>query len=408
MPVRLDNVPAVAQRPSPPNIWLWLSLLTLLLLLGTGAQVLLGTQPTHLIRAGVWGQALFVPFLGWCLLVAGRQLLYLGAHHRADGWDVARKEDLAHRTLQGRRSLQVLSASLFTALRTPEQPPADQVDALRSGHRLLTAQPSRRDPDKLCRSRLPGDADTDPKRVLLRQLKQILSDVSPALAELPHDRPLALLLEIDSGLSENQWRRVWRQAWSESAIRQPAVPVEGSGLAVIDHWLDQGTQDEALLLVVALRFAPLQPADTGEVAVGILLGNNLTQTSLMPIAKLHRPEQEREPCTEALRNATRQSLNWVPLPALSVDQVWQAGVHAQRNEALSTALFHAPVPKGHSVVNLDSLLGRVGKASPWLAVATATQALQRGAGPQLTISGDDCAYSGLWVTVITPPALLAN
>ncbi|MEF9672781.1 hypothetical protein QNM99_12885 [Pseudomonas sp. PCH446] len=94
----------------------------------------------------------------------------------------------------------------------------------------------------------------------------------------------------------------------------------------MDQWLDQRITDQALLLVVALRFAPQQPEGTAEVAVGLLFGNRLTQTTLAPIAYLHRPEQERGPTTEALLYAARQSLDWVPLEAKSIEQVWRGGL----------------------------------------------------------------------------------
>jgi len=124
----------------------------------------------------------------------------------------------------------------------------------------------------------------------------------------------------------------------------PTVPVEGSGLAVLDQWLDQRIGDKASLLVVALQFAPQQAEGTAEAAVGLLFGNRLTQTVLPPIAYLHRPEQEREPNTDALLYAARQALEWAPLDAQSIQQTWRVGVDVQRNEALSNVLAAVPLP----------------------------------------------------------------
>lgn len=186
------------------------------------------------------------------------------------------------------------------------------------------------------------------------------------------------------------------------------MPVEGYGLDAVDQWLDQRITDQALLLVVALRFAPQQPEGTAEVAVGLLFGNRLTQTTLAPIAYLHRPEQERGPTTEALLYAARQALDWVPLEAKSIEQVWRGGIDPQREVAIASVLVDAAMPfkPNQGLHNLDALLGHPGEASPWLAIAAATQNLQRGTGPQFIFNGGSYAEVGLWSTVLTPvPAL---
>ncbi|WP_248807436.1 hypothetical protein, partial [Pseudomonas sp. MWU13-2100] len=320
-----------------------------------------------------------------------------------DGWDEAREEDLARRIRRGRRSQQVLGVSLYTALRAPGEGPTTQLDALLSGTKALKPQPSRLDRATLGHSRLSGDLDENIELALLRVLQQVLADLSPTLAQLPDDRELALLLEIDSSLPEPQWRRLWQQAWADSDIRQSIVPVEGRGLDAVDQWLDQRITDQALLLVVALQFAPQQPEGTAEVAVGLLFGNRLTQTTLAPIAYLHRPEQERGLTTEALLYAARQALDWVPLEAKSIEQVWRVGIEAPRETVLATVLVEVPMPVTHNqgLHNLDRLLGHPGGASPWLAIAAATQSLQRGVGPQFIFSGGSCAEAGLWSTVLT-------
>ena len=188
------------------------------------------------------------------------------------------------------------------------------------------------------------------------------------------------------------------------------MPVESSGLKALDQWIDHRIGDNALLLVVAIQFAPLQPEGTAEVAVGLLLGNRLTQTVLPPTAYLHRPEQEREPTTDALLYAARQALDWAPLDAQSIEQTWRVGIDVQRDEALSTVLAEVSLPAKHNqgFCNLDTLLGHPGKASPWLVIAAATQTIQSGAGPQFIFSGGGCVDAGLWSTVLTPVPSLSK
>jgi len=242
------------------------------------------------------------------------------------------------------------------------------------------------------------------EKVLLGVFSQVLAELAQTLALLPDEKPLALLLEVESGLPEGQWRLAWQKAWSASGIRQSAVPVEAQGLSALDQWLDQRIDDQALLLVVAVQFAPLQPEGKAEVAVGLLLGNRMTQTTLPPMAYLHRPEQQRANTSDALLYATRQALDWVPLDAKSIEHTWRVGIDAQRHAAISTVLAQVPMPVKHNqgLIDLDASLGLAGTASPWLAIAAATQTIQRGAGPHFIFSGDSAVDAGLWSTVLTP------
>ena len=409
MPVRLDQVPALAPRPARPRGWLWLGVLPLMLLLA-GTAFLFGTQAWRQQPVSFWGLALGLPLLVWCLLGFARVLLYFGQQQVADGWDKAREEDLINKVRRGRRVQQVLAVSLHTALQEPGGLPAAQRDALLSGTSALVAHPSVPGGAALRQSRLSGDTDEGPEHLLLRVLTQVLADLAQPLTQLPDDTPLALLLEVESGLAQNLLQRVWRQAWSESGIRQSTVPVEGGGLKALDQWLDHRIGDKALLLVVAFQFMPQQPEGTAEAAVGLLFGNRLTQTVLPSMAYLHRPEQEREPTTDALLYATSQALGWVPLDAQSIEQTWRVGVDTQRDADVSSVMAAVPLPAKYSegVCNLDTLLGHPGKASPWLAIAAATQSIQCGAGPQFIFSGGSCVDTGLWSTVVTPVPSLSK
>ncbi|VVO46921.1 hypothetical protein PS862_00099 [Pseudomonas fluorescens] len=408
MPIRLDKVPPLAPRPARPRAWLWLGLLLSGLLLGVAGTLLFGDETLPQKPVDFWGLAVGVPILSWCVLGFARVLRHIGEQSAADGWDEAREKDLIRKIRQGRRSQQVLGVSLYTALRAPGEQPAAQLDALLSATKALKAQPSRLDLTTSSHSRLSDDTDADLKRILLRTLTPVLADLAATLARLPDSAPLALLLEVDSGLSEDQWRRVWRKAWRESGIRQSTVPVEGSGLAALDQWLDQRIGDQALLMVVAVRFAPEQPEGTAEVAVGVLFGNRLTQTTLAPIAYLHRPEQERKPTEADLLYATRQALDWVPLEAKSIEKAWRVGIDPQRHAAIATVLAEEPMLGQQAPCDLDALLGHPGKTSPWLAIAAATQTIERGAGAQLIFSGGGPATAGLWGTVLMPVSALSK
>lgn len=363
--------------------------------------MLFGDEPWRQRPYDFWSQALGLSFLGWSVLGFGRVLLHIGEQAAADGWDDAREKDLSRRLRKGRRSQQVLGVSYYTALRDPAAEPASQLDALRSGTEALKAQPFRMGGAPLRHSRLLEDPDEDLEAVFLSVLTQALADLAQILSQAPDDKPLALLLEVDCRLPEDQWRPAWQKAWRESGIRQSTVPVEGSGLAAVDRWLDQRIDDQALLMVLAVQLAPDQPEGTAEVAVGLLFGNRLTQSVLPPVAYLHRPEQQREPTDAGLLGSARQALDWVPLQAHSIEQAWRAGVGAPRHVESVMLDVPMPVKPPQNFCNLDTLLGQAGKASPWLAVAAAAQTIERGAGPQFIFSGG-AAADGLWSTVLMP------
>lgn len=404
MPVRMDDIPVLAPRPVRPRARLWLGLLVFCLLLGAVGVLSLGPEALHQNPEVSWGLALGVPLLGWCALGFGRTLLYLGEQAVADGWDQARQADLVQKNRQGRRLLQVLKVDLHTALRAPGDEPAVQLKALQSGIKAQTMQPSRLVSSSSCHSRLPGDGAEDLEPLLLRTLQQVLEELAPTLAQLPDYTRLGLLLDVDSGLSRSGWDRTWEQAWQASAIRQAPVLLEGNGLDALDQWLDQRFYEEAVLLVIGLQFAPRQPEGTAEVIAGLLLGNQLAQNNVAPVALLHRPEQEHQPCPDALHAAATQASAWVPVEFKAIPQVWRAGIDAQRHTAVDSVSTQLSIPMQHEhgLHDLDAMLGSPGKASPWLAIVAATQAIQVGAGPQFIFSGNGRADARLWGMALTP------
>lgn len=404
MAVELDRIPAQADRPSKPSLWLWLCLFPIFLLLGCAGVALFSEVGLRAQTAVVWGAALGGAFLGWCLTCGLRVLYYLTQQHSADGWDAARAIDLECMLSQGRRHQQVLAITVHTGLRTEQLDSLSQVDAILEGTSVLKAQPSRSAGETVRHSLLPGDVNENPERALLRILKKLLNDFAAHLAELADDVELALLLEIDSSLREDRQGKAWQKALAESGIRQTLKPITWTGLEAVDQWLDQRSDDQALLLLVSVVIAPDAPHGTAESAVGLLLGNPGTQLAFLPVANLHRPEQARGESAGALSRATQLALSWASLQANGVEHIWRSGI-AQKNHAAVTTVMtdgELPLPADRKIHDLDALLGHPGAAAPWLAIALAAQAVQRGCGPQLILSGVRCVDAPLWGTVLTP------
>ncbi|MGP0016598.1 hypothetical protein [Pseudomonas sp.] len=409
MPVKLDKIPPLMAAPSAPSVWRWLLLLAVLLLSGLGLTLwLAGDAFTHQSNQ-FWLVALGVPFLIWCALSVVRVTAYLGDTGVADGWNEEREADLIQKMRRGRRSQQVLAVSLHTALRERGVENTEaQRDALQNGTKALNVQAVWQASEEGIRhSRLPHEQSELPDELLRRVLLQVLSEIGKVLETLAEDRPLALLLEMNSAVPESVLSELWQKAWSESGIRQTVTRLEGSGLAVVDAWLDERIHDQALLLVIAFQVAPSEAHGTAEAVVGLLFGNRLTQTMLEPMAYLHRPEQEFEPTSEGLLRATRQALDWVPVQASSIGRVWVVGADSTRMATITIALGETPMLLEHKqgLHDLGDFLGDPGCAAPWVAIAAAVESIRAEGKPNFIFSGDSTADLRLWCSVVMPPSV---
>ncbi|WP_448680882.1 hypothetical protein [Pseudomonas nicosulfuronedens] len=404
MTVRLDKVPALARRPKPPRWWRWLALIVPCVGAGLGATLWLGDESLSHQPVRFWLFAVGLPMLVWAGLAGIRGLAYLGEEAVADGWDRAREADLTQKIRRGRRSQQVLAVSLRTALHGDVNAEEEQGSALPEGAAVLRQQESWQG-QSAHHSRIPRTASEPAEQLLARQLTAVLKEVADGLQKLPEDRPLALLVESHCGLGNDAWRDAWAQAWQDSGIRQQVTRLEGSGLSVADQWLDHRIQDQALLMVVACQFQPESLEGSAEAVVAVLFGNRLTQSTVRPMAYLHRPEPVDKAAAEPLSRALSQALDWVPLAASGVTGVWKAGCDVDANKLVTQALEGAGLPLNPAagLHDLDGTLGYAGCVTPWLAVAAAVGAVWAGEGPQFICSGDGAEGAWSWCSVVMPP-----
>ncbi|MDU4255664.1 hypothetical protein [Pseudomonas sp.] len=348
-----------------------------------------------------WLLALGLPFLAWCVLLGLRLLAYLGADSAAEGWDRAREAELSRLMGRGRRSQQILAVSLRTALGA-----GDEDSGLLNGGSAIRVRSSWQG-GSVRHSRLAVDEALPLEEQLGGQLVAMLKDLAPVLAKLPADRPLALLLETSSAIDEQRLAEAWTEAWQLSGIQQTTTRLEGAGLAVIDHWLDRRINDRALLLVVACQFAPALLEDSAEAVVGLLFGNRLTQSTIGPMAYLHRPEAVDKTTAESLSRSLQQALDWVPLAASQIAAVWKVGSDAAGDPLITQAFDKSglPVSASKELHDLDATLGHAGCATPWLAIAAAVESVRAGGGPQFICSGEGSERAWAWCSVVMPPAV---
>ncbi|WP_256562510.1 MULTISPECIES: hypothetical protein [unclassified Pseudomonas] len=378
----------------------------LFLLLGLGLMMLFQPDVEAQDPHRFWWTALGVPALIWVVSGLLRMSLYSAYWGVLGEWNEIREQYLAQHIRQGRRSQQVLAVSLHTALRAVNAHSSeDQCEALLGGTKALTSQADWLASEEGARhSRLAIEPHDTPEVLLRRVLGQVLGDIAQMLARLPTDKPLALLVESHSRIPQEDVDQLWQDVWSASGIRQSVTRIEGQGLAVVDEWLDQRINDQALLLVVAFQLAPVETPGTGEAVVGLLFGNRLTQDTLAPLAYLHRPEPARAPSIEGVGYAIQQALYWGTSEASTIGRLWLTGMDAQRTAAISRVVSEAvmPVKVTQGWHDLDAMLGHPGCAAPWVAVAAAVESTRNDMTPQMIVSGDQDVEAWLWSAVIVP------
>ncbi|OWJ95811.1 hypothetical protein B6S59_08755 [Pseudomonas sp. A46] len=401
MPVQLDRVPEALDTPSAPRVWLWGLSLLVLMALGVALALWLGPEPLMQDSQRFWWWASGVPALVWFGAFFMRGLLYLGQLSVVEGWNEKREAELTQLMRRGRRSQQLLAVSLQTALRAPEADGQAQRASLlaKDGGALRTQADwcgqARR------HSRLPWLEHETEYQVLQRALSTLLGELAGALAEFPPERPVALLLETNSELSSEITDRLWQESLAQSRIRQAIARIDGRGLAAIDHWLDQRNQDQAILLVVAIQFAPSMVEGSAEAVAGLLFGNRRTQYVLPPMAYLHRPERVHAMTQEGVLQAVLQALDWALVPARLIGRVWMAGVDRSHDPMITSVMERAALPI-QACHDLDELLGNTDSAAPWVAIAAAAETMAREAAPQFIFSVDHEEDASLWCSVVIP------
>ncbi|EEC0295749.1 hypothetical protein YV76_003174 [Salmonella enterica subsp. enterica] len=398
MPVRLNLIPTPARQLPAPVRGRWLKGLAGLLIAGT-LWSYFSALPLHSVQ--FWLFSAGFPLLLWLAAAWLRAMVFLPAQIQVNAWNKRREELLLKETRRGRRALQILQGLFITAHSEPGSIISPSTTALVRHDIALRAQSAWLGARSIRHSRLavlPGITSDE-------FLRQIFAGLLPVLAvsfsRYPDNQPVALLLETDSSLSRQRISDLWHAAWQQSDIRQPVEFIDGYGLKVIDHWLDNRIRENTLLLVVALQVAPENPEGSGEAVAALLLGNRLTQSTLTPYALLHRPEQS---APDSLAENIAQALDWGPVQPDALHHLWRAGLSQDEQTAVMTLNGQSPLrglEMNTSMYDLDNTLGQTGCTAPWLAIAAASQAARDMQADQLVISGEQ-ENGVMWSTVVSP------
>lgn len=402
MPVNIKKIPPAAERPETPRLERWFGLLALFFISGTAIGLYLDKQ-TEGTRFWLLIPAALV--FAWLAVFALRLLVWAALDLRANGWDRAREEVLLREMRRGRRALQVLHADL--SIPVPPDLIRSATSQLMQGDELLVNQHSRTGNQAGRHACFQVTADmelyghTGSEALIRSRLIGLMKALAVKLAAFPSEQPVNILMPVSTSVAQDTLQALWQEAVKVVGIRQQLVPVEGSGQAFIDHWLDTRFQENTLLLIVAFQVEPEDITDTGEAFVSLLLGNRLTQQTLPPLALLHRPERT-TPATAA--EDIRQAADWVPVEDGEIRHLWASGLTDAQENAVQIAA-HSPVLAGVDFTTsryvTDDIIGNTGAATPWLALAAAAQASRKTRMPQMVITADPDGES-FWSQVISP------
>lgn len=398
MSVDLKNMPDVSVRPASPKFARWMVVLMILIGFSIVISRLVTGKNNVLLTVGVpaivLGGLLFILFV-----------IYLLRAISANARDRAREQTILKEVRRGRRALQILAAECCTAHSSADKPFTAIGSNLVKNENVFYPQLSWRGEEDTRLSQIARAGGAKEEQQLQALFRALILKLAQPLSFLSADKPVMVILEHSSSVSEEKAFALFWDAWQQSGIQQSVSTLAGSGAQAVDNWLDHHIRSEAVFLVVSWQYAPLNTSMSAEAISGILLGNRLTQDVLPTLAFLHRPEVgEGEP--DALHYAITQSLDWVPVNAERPKHLWLSGVDAETeaHATLMKAIGAAGLKNVDPLTgfhNFNDFLGDPGNASLWLAVAGATQSIYQQPAHHLLISRDQ-QTGKVWNMVVSP------
>lgn len=395
MSYSLKNLPERYSRSSPVKISRWLIALVAMLWVSGILMLIFGRYDENLY---FWKIALGVPIVLWSILLNSCLLLWALQDSKANAFDKQREQWILRETRKARRALQVLNATFITGHSSVAQ--KDTAIAMQNNDSIIVSQVDRDGNESSRMSQISSSPQDSLKFVITNIFSQLIADIP--FAQIPDKFPLVVVFDVTTSLPLESIRHYWDEAWQKNNINLPVEYAEGSGLSVIDRWLNERIKDKAMLMIVGLQLKPADSDNTAEAGVALLLGNRLTQEALEPLALLHRPDAAP---SGGLSEGMRMAAWNVPLKENIVKNLWLAGMTGeQRAEVIGCQNAHpAQSVEDEAVISLDTSMGHAGAAAPWLAIAAATEIARQTQLPQMIICGDT-TQNVLWSTLITPIA----
>lgn len=400
MPVLLPPERTEECEPSPPNLIVWLVLLVVTM--AAGAVLTLTTwpagEPTDTLQ--FWVHLFVRPLMAWSAIFGLRTLYWEQECARIEADNAGLKEERRKGIRFASEPLAVLSYAYLTAagtrnvctiLRKSDEKDASKADV---GMDNLHCKPLT----------IAGD-DDDPTRYRAC-FRELVSLVAEPVRALPSDLPFAIRLHLPERVERDalleSWREIWNAAQLPSAITS-LVSVD-RGMMELDGWLDLpgGPNLEQCVLYVSVHLRDAPSSSGAEAASAILLGwaPLARRRGVRVMALLHRPV---EGDVNSFESAMADALMSGRTSVDAIEEVWQAGLGGEAKAAISKC-FKQPATKGGgnatrgAIRDVAALLGDIGVACGWLAIALGTENVRQSQRPQLII----CQEGTLRFAVVQP------
>lgn len=395
MSYTLKNLPGRYPRPKPLRFSRWLIALAVMLSISVILMLIFGRYVENLY---FWKLALGLPIVLWSILFFSRLLMWALQDSKANAFDKQREQWILRETRKTRRALQVLNTTFITGHSSVAQ--RDAAIAIKNNDSIIFSQIDRNGNESTRMSQISFSPHDSSEFVITNIFAKLIAEIP--FAQIPDKVSLIVVFDITTSLPLESIRRDWDEVWQKNNITLPVEYWEGSGLSVINRWLNMRFKVKAMLLIVGLQFNPGDSDNTAEAGVALLLGNRLTQEAFEPLALLHRPDAA--PSGELSEGMSMAAYN-VPLKENIVKNLWLAGLTSeQRVEVVKCQNAHpAQSVEAEAVISLDTSMGHAGAAAPWLAIAAATEIARQTRSPQMIICGDT-TQNVVWSTLITPIA----
>ncbi|WP_368545048.1 hypothetical protein [Enterobacter soli] len=399
-PYDLKNLPPLANRPKNINLIKWFFSLIVFFLVGSIClKVLFGSH----VETVSWVWIILTIFLMWLAIFIVYVLMWLILHIRANGMDKAREDWILNQTRKSRRALQILYSGFITC-HISDQSSFSPLQSLMKNKDGIISQIDRRGNSGIRHSQLPY-SNTEPVLTLIKKcLNELLIPITQILKNLPSDTPVKILTELSTSVEHSDVKGTIRELMSNHCSDYSMEFISGSGMELIEDWLENNIHDHAVLLVLAMQVDPGKPDGTAEAMSAILFGNRLTQRTISPKAFLHRPDLS---TSDALECSMQQAAYNVPLQDNVVKSIWLSNLTAEQYQTVikNVGKYPTEAVEPENIIYPDTTIGHAGAASQWLICSAAACAAEQMEIPQMLIIGDG-TKNLMWSGLIMPAVAL--
>lgn len=378
MPVDLLSLPEKAARLPHPSIKRWgLFFILIFLLLNIFNHFLYMEEDS---KPTIYLFFLTVPI--WGCLYAISYFIYLLGKWSADGWDNEREIDKQNRITRGQRKITLLSQSLFLPHITNCSDLSTQIlDAKKTF--LL---PCKYNNQVIYSAHFFDIHETIFDRVINR-LDQLLNTptLSASIHQLSERTALTIILSLGESVLLNETNKTdIREKLVHHLERPFKIHFQQQvDSLLIDNWLDNTRQYDALLLI-NIRLFDTPTNHQSEAALAQLFSSSL-ETGSKFIAYVHRPE--------VISNLSDTSLNdkldvvtlWANTSPEKFKHLWLTTPPDKESSRLINKAPLLPNYNHLKTVDINNVIGHTGHTALWLNLFISTTQFERTHQPQLII-----------------------